>query len=80
MSRYNEASMAFAKKGRRTSSLKKVLCGVADGVAQSSETRLHNWSSTENNNNNAYNVNFSNGFSGSSNELSTYQVRAVRAL
>lgn len=33
MSRCNGASKAFAKKGRRTSSLKKVLCSVADGAA-----------------------------------------------
>ena len=80
MSRCNGASKAFAKKGRRTSSLKKVLCSVADGAAQSSVTRLQNRSSTENNNNNAYNVNFSNGNSNNNNKSNTNQVRAVRAL
>lgn len=41
-------------------------------------TRLLNWSSTENNNNNAYNVNFSSGNTNNNNKNNTYSVRAVR--
>ncbi len=44
-----------------------------------STTHLHTWSSTENNNNNAYKINFNNGSSNNNNKNNSYNVRAVRA-
>lgn len=72
------ANIIFVKKGRRASSC-AMLCSDGDNTAFRPMNRLHDWSSTENNNNNAYNVNFSNGNNNNNNKSNTNNVRAVLA-
>ncbi len=72
--------MAFAKKGRRTSVKNKVLYRVVGETVRPPSTRLQNWSSTENNSNNAYKLNFNNGNTNNNNKSNNNYVRAVRAL
>jgi len=47
--------------------------------AKTSKHIYNKWSSTEYNNNNAWNYNFNNGNSNNNNKNNTYRVRAVRA-
>ena len=60
ISRDNRENNFFVKKGECTSP-SEVLCSNVGNTAVHSVNHSHNWSSTENNNNNAYNINFSNG-------------------
>lgn len=54
------------------------LCRLDRETTAPSLTHLHTWSSTENNNNNAYNINFSNGNVNNNNKNNSNKVRAVR--
>lgn len=67
----------FVKKGRWTLDYTE-LCRLDCEAAAPSMTHLHTWSSTENNNNNAYNVNFNNGNVNNNNKNNSNKVRAVR--
>ena len=80
VSRDGGANIIFVKKGRRALPC-AVLCSDGDDTALRPMNRLHDWSSTENNNNNnnAYNVNFSNGNYNNNNKNNTNNVRAVLA-
>ncbi len=76
--RDNRANIIFVKKGE-CASLQEVLCSDERNTAPHSVNHSQNWSSTENNNNNAYKINFSNGNSNNNNKNNTNNVRAVLA-
>ena len=54
------------------------LCSLGRESTVPSMTHLHTWSSTENNSNNAYNINFNNGNVNNNNKNNSNYVRAVR--
>ena len=76
--RDNRANIIFVKKGE-CASLNEVLCSDGRNTATHLMSHSHDWSSTENNSNNAYKLNFSNGNSNNNNKNNTNNVRAILA-
>lgn len=76
--RDNRANIIFVKKGE-CASLNEVLCSDGRNTATHSISHSRNWSSTENNSNNAYKLNFNNGNSNNNNKNNTNTVRAILA-
>ena len=78
VSRDNRANIIFVKKGECASPC-EVLYSDGRNTATHSVSHSRDWSSTENNNNNAYKLNFSNGNSNNNNKNNSNNVRAVLA-